>query len=524
VLEVLDAAAGRRWYRSALAALEATRAEINSLNVFPVADADTGTNLLMTLRGAAEPVLVRGAADGAWAGQSGDLAQDVAAMARRSLLGARGSSGVILSQLLRGIAEVLAAQTRPADGAALTAGFERAVVLAYAAVAQPVEGTMLTVAREAAEAARTASSDQLAVAVGAAAKAARDALTRTPSQLDVLGRAGVVDAGGRGLVVLLDVLEAVVAERTVVLPQRRLASPRTDLNEQSDGPSPAYEVMYLINTDDARVPALRAALDEIGDSVVVSGGDGLWNVHLHTNDAPAAVELGAAAGRPYDVRVTEIGQGRTPDSLADSADHLSADHFSADHLSAGRVIAVVLAPNSAALPICDLLTRSGAYIVEASELVQLGASELVVLVEDAGLVDGATASDDGTRTELVRRAAEATGVPAAAIGIAAPVQFLSAVAVHDPHRSIAEDAAAMGAAAVSTRYAVVGPGLDDALVTDSVAEISQLLVGGGDLVTVVCAEEVGARIAEDLAAVRPDLDVNHLSVETLPSLVWLGVE
>jgi dihydroxyacetone kinase-like predicted kinase len=295
----------------------------------------------------------------------------------------------------------------------------------------------------------------------------------------------------------------------------------------------------LINTDDARVPALRAALDEIGDSVVVSGGDGLWNVHLHTNDAPAAVELGAAAGRPYDVRVTEIGQGRTPDSLADSADHLSADHFSADHfsadhfsadhlsadhLSAGRVIAVVLAPNSAALPICDLLTRSGAYIVEASELVQLGASELVVLVEDAGLVDGATASDDGTRTELVRRAAEATGVPAAAIGIAAPVQFLSAVAVHDPHRSIAEDAAAMGAAAVSTRYAVVGPGLDDALVTDSVAEISQLLVGGGDLVTVVCAEEVGARIAEDLAAVRPDLDVNHLSVETLPSLVWLGVE
>jgi uncharacterized protein len=507
VLEVLDADAVRRWYRSGLAALDATRAEINSLNVFPVADADTGTNLLMTLRGAAEPVSERGAAeaadedDGATLDQgfeSDDLAETVTTIARRSLLGARGSSGVILSQLLRGIAEVFAAQPGPADGRALAAGLERAVVLAYAAVAQPVEGTMLTVAREAAEAARGVASGELAVVVGAAAQAAHDALARTPSQLDVLGRAGVVDAGGRGLVVLLDVLDAVVAERTVVLPESRLASPRLDPCESVDGPSPAYEVMYLINTDDARVPALRAALDEIGEAVVVSGGDGLWNVHVHTDDAPAAVELGAAAGRPRDVRITEIGDPRAAGEAADVA---------------GRVVAVVLAADSGALPICDLLTRSGAYIVEATELLELGASELVILVENEGMLP-----------DRVRRLVETAGVPAQAIAVAAPVQFLSAMAVHDPHRSLADDAAAMTAAAKGTRGAVVGPAANDQLLADAVSAIARLLDGGGDLVTVVSAEGIGAHIANEMAAIRPDIDVNHLSVETLPSVVWLGVE
>jgi len=497
VLEVLDAAAVRRWYRSGLAALEATRAEIDSLNVFPVADADTGTNLLMTLRG------VEGEDATTVAFESADLAKTVTTIARRCLLGARGSSGVILSQLLRGIAEVLAAPSQPADGRAFAAGLERAVILAYAAVAQPVEGTMLTVAREAAEAARAAASDSLVVVVQAAAQGARDALARTPSQLDVLGRAGVVDAGGRGLVVLLDVLDAVVAERTVVLPESRLASPRLDPCGSVEGLSPAYEVMYLIDTDDARVPALRAALDEIGEAVVVSGGDGLWNVHVHTDDAPAAVELGAAAGRPHDVRVTEIGDRREPGGSLDTADLAVS----------GRVVAVVLAAESGALPICGLLTRSGAFIVEASELAELGASELVILVEDTG-----------TLVERVRRFVETTGLPAQVIGVAAPVQFLSAMAVHDPHRSLADDATAMTAAADSTRWAVVGPAADDELLANVVSAISRLLVDGGDLVTVVSAEGIGGHIAHEMAAIRPDIDVNHLGVDTLPSVVWLGVE
>ena len=194
------------------------------------------------------------------------------------------------------------------------------------------------------------------------------------------------------------------------------------------------------------------------------------------------------------MRVTEIGDHRNRDGSPDTADSAVA----------GRVVAVVLAAESGALPICDLLTRAGAYIVEAAELAELGASELVILVED-----------DGTLAERVRGVVEAAGLPAHAFGVVAPVEFLSAMAVHDPHRSLADDAAAMQAAAASTRSAVVGPASDDQLTLDAVWAISQLLVDGGDLVTVVSAEEIGARIAHEMAAIRPDIDVNHLSVETL---------
>jgi DAK2 domain fusion protein YloV len=493
VLEVLDADALRRWYRSSLRALEASQAEIDSLNVFPVADADTGTNLLVTLRSA---------------GQDGDPGRSIRVVARRSLLGARGSSGVILSQLMRGIAEVLGAQRRPSQGLVLTEAFERAVTLAYAAVAEPVEGTMLTVARAAAEAARAADSDRLGVVVSAAAQAAHAALEQTTAQLDVLRRAGVVDAGGRGLVVLLDALEAVVDERELSLPAARLASPTlepcdtTDL--RPDTLHPAYEVMYLIDTADDRVPALRAALVEIGEAVVVSGGGGLWNVHVHTDDGPAAVELGVAAGRPYDIRVTEIN-----DQRAHPVEN------------AGRAVVIVVAPRSEVLVLRDLLTRSGAHVIEASgieggtsigaKLGKLGADELVVLVEATGALP-----------DQVRAAVTSTNMQV--IEVSAGVQFLSAVAVHDPHRPFADDVTAMAAEAAGTRTAIVGPAAADLLCTDAIAEIERLLADGGDLVTVVSAADIGTRIASALADSRPEVDVNQLAIDAFGSVVWLGVE
>jgi dihydroxyacetone kinase-like predicted kinase len=510
VLEVLDADALRRWYRSSLRALEASQAEIDSLNVFPVADADTGTNLLSTLRSA---------------GPGDELTGSIRGAARRSLLGARGSSGVILSQLMRGIAEVLGAQRRPPQGLALTEAFERAVTLAYAAVAEPVEGTMLSVARAAAEAGRPPDSDQLDVVVSAAARAARVALGHTTAQLDVLRRAGVVDAGGRGVVVLLDALEAVIDERELILPPTRLASPTLEPCADAGALSPAYEVMYLIHTADDRVPALRAALDEIGEAVVVSGGGGLWNVHVHTDDGPAAVELGVAAGRPYDVRVTEIN-----------------DHRVQPVSNAGRAVVIVVAPQSEVLVLRDLLRRSGAHFIEASggtsisaELGKLGADELVVLVEAAGaLPDQVRAAVTGvtavTGASAVAGVWAVTGVSATSsantrvIEVAAGVQFLSAVAVHDPHRPLADDATAMAAEAAGTRTAIIGPAAADRLCADAIGEIERLLTAGGDLVTVVSAADIGARIAGALADSRPDVDVNQLTLEALGSVVWLGVE
>ncbi|MDT4948388.1 MAG: fatty acid kinase, partial [Pseudonocardiales bacterium] len=199
MLESLDADAVRRWSRTAVESLDAHRAEIDELNVFPVPDGDTGTNLSVTIRAAADAL----AADGA-----NDAAAALRVFARGAVLGARGNSGVIISQLLRGISDA-AADGSSCDALVLRAGLLLGADQAWAAVADPVEGTILTVARAAAEAA--ASSTTLLAVTRCAADAAIDALQHTPEQLPELARAGVVDAGGRGLVLLLDALARTVS-------------------------------------------------------------------------------------------------------------------------------------------------------------------------------------------------------------------------------------------------------------------------------------------------------------------------
>lgn len=507
MLEVLDADAVRRWYRWGLAALEAARAEIDSLNVFPVADADTGTNMHLTLRAAVEAAedddraAVEAAEDHRGAVEAADLGETATTMARLCLLGARGSSGVILSQLLRGVAEVFAAQRRPPAGFALTEALERAVELAYAAVSRPVEGTMLTVARAAAEAARATGSDDLGVVVAAAASAARIALAQTPAQLAVLGQAGVVDAGGRGIVVLLDVLQQIVEQSALTLPEATLATPDLEACDLVTATSPEFEVMYLIDADDARIPGLRTSLDHIGDAVVVSGGDGLFNVHVHTDDVEAAVELGVATGRPHEVRVTRLRD-------ADAAD---------DDTGAGRVVVAGFAEGAPGLALRELLTNAGAVVVEvadhaalAADVAMLGPADVVVLVDEA--ISTQPADPLPRRPDLVY------------VPIAAPVQALSAIAVHDPHRPLDDDAAAMADAAAATRFAAVAAPTADDLCRDGVGAIMRLLADGGELVTVVSGADVGGRIAAELAASRPDIDVNQLTVDELDSVVWIGVE
>ncbi len=200
MLDSLDADAIRRWCATGLAALRRHQREIDDLNVFPVPDGDTGTNLVLTFTAAQQQL------DGL---QTTDLRDTMLAFARGALLGARGNSGVIISQLLRGLAGAFEVATacRPRRW---PPGLTDAADAAYRAVADPVEGTMLSVARGAARAARAVDTDELARVARAAALGAAEALARTPDQLPALARAGVVDAGGRGLVVLLDALVEVI--------------------------------------------------------------------------------------------------------------------------------------------------------------------------------------------------------------------------------------------------------------------------------------------------------------------------
>jgi DAK2 domain fusion protein YloV len=286
---------------------------INRLNVYPVPDGDTGTNMALTLESVTEEL-------GGLA--SPDMPATCQAITHGSLMGARGNSGVILSQLLRGIAEGLSSGEDPPGGPALAEALTIADRLAREAVMRPVEGTILTVARGAAERARSAvaAGRTLVEVVEASRAGAADALARTPSLLPVLAQAGVVDAGGTGYLLLFDALLSVLDGRAMPSPPdppRRefgpvnpevqgTAPPQSGADAESNLAGLRYEVMYLLEAPDDTIPSFKEVWAGIGDSIVVVGGEGLWNCHIHTDDIGAAIEASLDAGRPRNVRVTDL--------------------------------------------------------------------------------------------------------------------------------------------------------------------------------------------------------------------------
>ncbi|MEV6836114.1 DAK2 domain-containing protein [Streptomyces sp. NPDC051133] len=576
----LDALAVRTWCGLALRAVGRAREEIDAINVYPVADGDTGTNLYLTLESAATAVeaVFAGHETGS---EEPSPADAVRAMAHGALIGARGNSGTILAQLLRGMAQVLTegGDAPHIDGSVLRLALRRAADSARQAVAHPVEGTVLTVASAAAEAAEGAEGD-CGVVARAAYAGARAALAATPGQLAVLGRAGVVDAGGRGLVAVLGALveaftgEAVrergmsegasagtlpgavlagvsgTASGAASVAVSGVASGAASGAAEAAGPcaevaradGPAFEVIYLLEADDAAVARLRERLDTLGDSLVVVGGDGLWNVHVHVDDAGAAVEAGVEAGRPYRIRITHFGLGdvhtggaRPPRERAQRA-----------------VVAVVPGEGLA-----GLYTEAGATTVLArpgeppasGELVQAlrraHAREVVLLPNDAELRHTAAAAAEQARGE---------GIRVALIPTRSAVQGIAALAVHEPERRFDEDVVQMTSAAGATRYAEVvvaerqswttagicqaGDVLglidgDVAVIGGDVTATAQtvldrMLQAGGELVTLVVGEEAPETVADRLEArVRE----SYLAVDTVVyrggrqgALLLIGVE
>jgi DAK2 domain fusion protein YloV len=298
-LEHLDAAALRAAVLGYRDALGAHREALNRLNVYPVPDGDTGTNMALTLGSVCEEL---DAADV-------DMASTCKAISHGSLMGARGNSGVILSQILRGLTEGLR-DGDDADGPTVAKALARASTAAYGAVPKPVEGTILTVVREASEAAASADGASLVEVLDAARARAADALARTPELLPVLKQAGVVDAGGSGFLLLLDALLHVVDGRAVpepsLGPEPAIEVVAHEAHDEHDISGLRYEVMYLLEAADEAIPAFKDVWAGIGDSIVVAGGDGMWNCHIHTDDIGAAVEAGIDAGRPRRIRVTDL--------------------------------------------------------------------------------------------------------------------------------------------------------------------------------------------------------------------------
>ncbi|GAA2545008.1 DAK2 domain-containing protein [Winogradskya consettensis] len=563
MLETLDAAAVRRWCGAGLAALRAHQHEIDELNVYPVPDGDTGTNLVLTLASAeqalSEPDSLALTSD---AGRETLVGRMMRRMARGALLGARGNSGVIVSQILRGMADAFST-TVSVRGSELARALKTASEAAYAAVARPVEGTVLSVVAAAAEGAGRLKSDDLLAVAREAARSAAEALARTPQQLPILARAGVVDAGGRGLVVLLDALveslggspdtpparPAITAAPTSAPdPARQDVAPglagqgvapelaglsagqgvaldfvgpsvgpdATFTYGPSAGPAVAppdlgfgYEVQYLLDAEAEAVDRLRVTLDELGDSLVVVGaGEGdppTWNVHVHVDDIGAALEAGVVAGRPHRITVTRL------------ADQLHAHEPPPASSERGTVVV------AAGEGLAELFAAEGAVVVGRNPSI----AEMLAAIRSARAREVVLLPNDANTLAVAGTAAQEAasgGVRVSVVPTRSPVQALAALAVRDPRRRFDDEVIGMAEAAGACRYGEVTTAAREALtvagwcrpgeliglvdgevnviggVLDEVCRrlLDRMLGGGGELVTLVLGADAPTDLEEAL--------------------------
>ncbi|MCX6397651.1 MAG: DAK2 domain-containing protein [Propionibacteriales bacterium] len=520
-IATFDLAAVRRFADLAVQGLAAAREEIDALNVYPVPDGDTGTNMYLTMEsalGALREHLEQEAGEPGSADQEPDLRAALSVYGRAVLLGARGNSGVILSQLLTALLRRMG-QGGPDDRSAvlMAEGFALASDAAYAAVGTPVEGTMLSVAKAAAVAAAARADDpeaHLGDVLRAAATAAREALARTPDQMQLLRDAGVVDAGGRGLCVILDAAEtAVTGQRAVGAPHvmgvRAIPQPLPTGDLTEDGP--AYEVMYLLDIDaiDAEYEAaiikeLRGRLGGLGDSLVVVGGDGLWNVHVHTDDVGSAVEVGIEAGRPRRIRVTHFAE-----QVSRARDRRTARR--------GRAVVAVVAGEGLGL----IFREAGAHVLVGGPGRRPSTGEILAAVLGSGAQEVVVLPNDPDTLAVAEAAAaaaeESDGIKVVVVPTRAQVQGIAAIAVHEPGRNFDSDVVQMTSAARSTRHGAVTIAARQAITSAGPCEpgdvlgvlqgdfaivgvdrfevatglLERMLAGGGELVTLVGGEDCG---------------------------------
>ncbi|MCS3781976.1 DAK2 domain-containing protein [Tsukamurella ocularis] len=537
------------WLGRAVLGLERAVGEINTLNVFPVADADTGTNMLVTLRAAARSADVADRTEGPHAVARATVAGAVA--------GARGNSGVIVSQIMRG----LAAQLGPdadltAEG--LATGLRNATDLVTSAVADPIEGTILSVLRASADGAGAAlaGGGNLAACARAAADAAFDALLRTRDQLADNAAAGVVDAGGRGLLVLLDALVEVTSGAVPERPRfGRQIAPHVQVHvdhghthDHADpprGPHADYEVMYLLPAaTEATANRLRTELQAFGDSVVVvAAADpdpvATWSVHTHTTEPGAAIQAGLRHGKLRSIAVNvlqEAGHAETPLQAL---------------LDAPRAIVALVSGDGAA----ELFTGAGAEVIRCDK--GMTHAELLAALhrfegrEVLLMPNGALPTP-----ELLAVAARSreSGVLVTLLPTSSMVQAIAALAVHEPNGHAADDTYSMAEAAAGARCGSVVAVTEDALTIlgpcgpgdylgmvggevvvleedqysagEALAEL--LLATGGDMVTVLLGDagdgDFPDRVSAALRPDRPEVEVVGYVGGQNASVMEIGVE
>lgn len=523
-----DGARLRAWAQRAAAELDRRRVEINELNVFPVPDADTGSNMAHTMAAAVAATEALPA--------DASASQVAEALAQGAVHGARGNSGVVLSQVLRGLAQSMVEET--AGGVVVAEALAAAVRFADRAIAEPVEGTVITVLRAAAVAAQEAVAEaggapSISKVAAAATEAARVALANTPSQLAALREAGVVDAGGTGLVILLEALvdesaqttTGTAAAATGVLLELHDTDTAAAATHSQHGVPGNLEVMYFFRGD---LDALETTLRELGDSLVIArAGDTEGTVHIHSTHAGAVIEAAYAAGEVSDLRLEVLPAEPVTDTP-------------------GRTIIAVTPPGS----LTELYTQAGAITVAPDEDVvadvlaairRSGAQEIILLPN--GLLDS-------RNLVAVEKAARAFEQSITLLPTVRLVSGIAALTVHDAAQPLATAAFTMSEAAGEMRTAVahraekagliqggpVGKGDiivsahgETVLIADTAAEAlsgacARLLEHGGEQVTVLY--DPLAIDASQLAGLEETLgvDVMIYPADGLGAVAEIGVE
>ena len=408
----------------ALASLERNRQRIDDLNVYPVPDGDTGTNLTMTARAVVDEL------DRTTTEDRPGLVKEVT---RAALMGARGNSGVILSQIIRGAAETLRTNGE-VDTHTLAAAFRSASDAAYRAVRQPVEGTMLSVIREMAEEGESAENDGLTKPelLARLVRRGEEAVARTPEQLDVLREAGVVDAGGAGLLEIVRGLAATAAGEP--LPEAPTAREELNIEAFHQELSPyRYCTTFMIEGDDLDSDGIEHELEQLGDSLLVVGDPEALKVHVHTDEPGRALSVGTRAGVIDRVEIANMHEQtvqreqRLLEAVPDAVPSMTG------------VVAVVAGDGNRRLFESLGVTK----IVEGGQTMNPSTAELVEAIESMPAAEVVLLPNNSNVILSAEQAAGLVDKPVTVVPTDSLPAGLAAMLAFDPERPAAENAEAM---------------------------------------------------------------------------------
>ena len=536
MLESLGAEALRETLITFRTTLRAHMEGINRLNVYPVPDGDTGTNMARTLDAVVKEL----------EGAAVDMGGTCDAIAHGSLMGARGNSGVILSQVMRGmVSKLRGVAGGVASAPEVAAALKAASVASYEAVLKPIEGTILTVVRETADAAVAAagSGESLVGMLRVARDAGRAALANTPELLPVLKDAGVVDAGGAGFMLFIDSALHVVAGDALPEPedvagpsaeQLEAVSLRAGADGAVDVSELRYEVMFLLNLDDSQHRAFMTAWGEIGDSIVVVGGEDLYNCHIHTNDIGAAIEAPLKLdGKPFNIRVTDLFE-----EMEEEHAQREAAMGAGGVVAKKSAVASLPAVNCAVIAICsgdglaELFGQMGVQgVVTGGQTMNPSTEELLDAVEHMNSQHVVILPNNKNIIPVANQVNALTSKTVHVVPTCSMPEALAALVFYDPESTSELNAAAMSdaAAAVATGEVtqavrdtnsdagavkagdwiglVRGDGLvaiGGTMVAASCSLLDKLVTPGRELMTIITGDLATARATEEIVAYIAD--------------------